>query len=51
MNLCENCMHGEKTEEGDYLCDFWGFVDYSRNCGSYKPFNKNVKEYDEDEGE
>lgn len=50
MNLCENCIHGEKTEQGDYLCDVWGFTEESRNCGSYKPFDKNIKEY-EDEGD
>lgn len=50
MNLCKNCIHGEKTEQGDYLCDVWGFTEEARNCGAYKPFNKNVKEY-EDEGD
>jgi hypothetical protein len=50
MNLCENCVHGEKTEQGDYLCNVWGYVEYSRNCGKYTPFNKNIKEY-EDEGD
>ena len=50
MNLCENCIHGEKTEQGDYLCDVWGFTEEARNCGTYKPFNKDVKEY-EDEGD
>lgn len=49
-NLCENCVHGERISENEIMCDRFGIVDYARNCGTYKPFNKNVKEY-EDEGD
>lgn len=48
-NLCDTCVFAERINENEVLCDHWGIVDYARNCGTYKPFDINIKEYKNDE--
>lgn len=50
-NLCENCVYADKVSANEFICDFWGSVEYARNCGTYKPVDVNVKEYKDDEGD